>query len=189
MKPAERGIELIGDILTRGISLGKRHERTRAGARTEIPNHIRSAVWWRDRGQCDICGTTGGKWELDHITPWSAGGSDTTDNLRVLCVDCNQERSNRHDPRERPMMPATWWCIQCYTHSHQWMPALGVDPPRCPRHRYACNVVRGMQRYHDEHEQWPNWYLEAAPIDPEIEPLVVAFCAHCLAPGLTARAL
>lgn len=189
MRPQERGIEQIGDVLGRGFDFGERHELTRSGKREPIPNHVRSAVWWRDRGQCDICGAIAKDWELDHIVPWSAEGADTTDNLRVLCTTCNQERSNRYDPRERPMMPATWWCINCYTHSHEWAPPLASFAPQCPRHRTSCNVVRGMQRYYDEHKEWPAWYLSVTPIDPDIEILTVAYCAHCHAPGLTARAL
>lgn len=39
MKPTERGIEQIGDILGRGFTFGERHNRIRNGEREPIPNH------------------------------------------------------------------------------------------------------------------------------------------------------
>jgi 5-methylcytosine-specific restriction endonuclease McrA len=37
---------------------------------------------------------------LDHVVPWSAGGLDTPENLRVAHMICNVEKSDR---------PPTWW--------------------------------------------------------------------------------
>lgn len=48
----------------------------------------------REQPYCTICGTeedlTG-----DHITPLSRGGTNTRDNIRVLCRHCNSQRGNR----------------------------------------------------------------------------------------------
>lgn len=59
--------------------------------RAEIP--MRVLVFKRDRYRCKFCGSNQ-RLEVDHIIPWSAGGSDDMDNLRTLCHRCNTERSN-----------------------------------------------------------------------------------------------
>ncbi len=33
-----------------------------------------------------------GDLSLDHIYPWSLGGPDTVENLRVLCRSCNSRK-------------------------------------------------------------------------------------------------
>jgi hypothetical protein len=107
-----------------------RHPVTRRGERNEIPLHVRHAVWFRDRGKCELCGDTcptGQPWHLDHITPWSAGGSDDTTNLRVLCERHNMNRSNRVDPTERPRRAATW--IPMLTSFHHVAYCAHCDAP------------------------------------------------------------
>ena len=39
--------------------------------------------------------------EVDHIIPHSLGGTDTAENLRVICRSCNQSRGNRPTPKAR----------------------------------------------------------------------------------------
>lgn len=79
---------------------------TRRGPRKPIPRIIRSLVHKRDGWACVKChsspwaASTERRVDLlhcDHVVPWSAGGADTTDNLRTLCKNCNEERSNFHD--------------------------------------------------------------------------------------------
>ncbi|MGI6224223.1 MAG: HNH endonuclease family protein [Prevotella sp.] len=55
------------------------------------------AAYIRQKGICPICGK---HFEIedmegDHITPWSEGGHTTTDNLQMLCKDCNRHKSNK----------------------------------------------------------------------------------------------
>ena len=45
-------------------------------------------------GQCAECGTTENL-EVDHILPWSRGGTHNRDNLQALCFSCNRDKSNR----------------------------------------------------------------------------------------------
>ncbi|WP_081675850.1 HNH endonuclease [Butyrivibrio sp. AC2005] len=48
---------------------------------------------------CGVKGPGAGgtaKLEVDHIIPFSQGGSDDDSNLRVLCEECNGERSDRY---------------------------------------------------------------------------------------------
>lgn len=51
-------------------------------------------VFERQGGVCPHCGRTFSidQMEGDHITPWSEGGRTTTDNLQMLCRDCNRHK-------------------------------------------------------------------------------------------------
>jgi hypothetical protein len=92
-------------------------------------------VWWavaaRDEWACRICHTTepADGWEIDHVVPWSAGGSNQTTNLRLACRPCNQQRSNYADPFARNMPPIIDKCQPDY--GVEW---CGVRV-WCARHR------------------------------------------------------
>jgi hypothetical protein len=183
-------IAKLGDIITSGSfwPTGERHPVVRACDREPIPYHVRSAVWFRDSGKCELCGDRdfagrGLAWHLDHITPWSAGGSDKSTNLRVLCEPHNTRRSNYQDPTERVRRGVTWWCLNCfevewmYTEGEAWL-------PECPRHGWSkrCRVRRGVEwSITNEHGDWHR----RRAIDPDNASLTIAYCAHCDAPGLT----
>lgn len=91
-------------------------ERTpivRTGEREPIPDGIRRAVWNRDGRHCTWCGSADDL-QLDHIVPWSAGGSDRSDNLRLLCERCNTARSNyRTDMSAVRVLPVAAQCVSC----------------------------------------------------------------------------
>ena len=55
---------------------------------------LRAAVYERDGNACLHCGTTE-RLTLDHIHPWSLGGTDTFDNLQTLCRSCNSKKGAR----------------------------------------------------------------------------------------------
>jgi hypothetical protein len=59
--------------------------------REPIPRDTRRAVWERDGGACVQCGE---QFELqfDHVIPLALGGANTSDNLQVLCGDCNRAK-------------------------------------------------------------------------------------------------
>lgn len=57
-----------------------------------IPESIKKIVWDRDGGKCVLCGSTINL-EFDHEIPFSLGGSNRTENIRVLCKDCNRKKS------------------------------------------------------------------------------------------------
>lgn len=55
---------------------------------------LREAVYERDGHACLHCGALDGL-SLDHIHPYSLGGSDTIDNLQTLCRSCNSKKGAR----------------------------------------------------------------------------------------------
>lgn len=73
-------------------------------------------MYQRDGFACQFCGSSFDL-QLDHVIPWSAHGPDTSDNLRTLCDLCNDERSNYHEPFERPQIPVTRYCFWCVVES------------------------------------------------------------------------
>lgn len=95
----------------------------RTGDRGVMSLLVRSSVIRRDMDCCVECGLDmardtrrQGYIEIDHIVPWSAGGPDDSDNLRVLCRSCNQHRSNLIDIAHlRAYRPTTWWCFDCWS--------------------------------------------------------------------------
>ena len=47
-------------------------------------------------GMCALCKVNGDQnWEYDHIIPLSRNGSDTADNMEVLCSPCNRKKAAR----------------------------------------------------------------------------------------------
>jgi hypothetical protein len=65
-----------------------------ARSRRYIPQPIRRAVYERDGFECQHCGANEDL-SLDHIHPYSLGGEDTAENLRVLCRSCNSKKGAR----------------------------------------------------------------------------------------------
>lgn len=65
--------------------------------RAPISAGVRDFVYDRDGHACRLCGATENL-TLDHVYPWSLGGPDTPDNLRVLCRPCNSSKGDRVQP-------------------------------------------------------------------------------------------
>ncbi|MDD2711249.1 MAG: HNH endonuclease [Verrucomicrobiae bacterium] len=61
----------------------------------------RQNIFERDRHQCQYCGRTLSKQELniDHVHPRHRGGSATWENLVCSCIECNSRKAN-HMPHE-----------------------------------------------------------------------------------------
>jgi hypothetical protein len=117
------GMISLGDLL-RGhaarliVSAAERAplDPTRLGIpRQPLDVTLRRTVLMRDGYRCCWCQTAGRSvlFEVDHIVPWSAGGSDHPVNLRTLCKDCNQTRSNRVSELDRRAFPIVWRCYSC----------------------------------------------------------------------------
>jgi hypothetical protein len=60
--------------------------------RPHIPMEIKRKVL--ATGYCLKCGTTE-RLSIDHIVPFSKGGSDDIENLQCLCLICNIKKSNK----------------------------------------------------------------------------------------------
>lgn len=67
------------------------YELHRDERRSDIPAAVRAAVYERDGHACVTCGS-GDDLTLDHVVPWSRGGSDAADNLQTMCRPCNSSK-------------------------------------------------------------------------------------------------
>ena len=68
-----------------------------------IPSVVKHHIWMRDQGQCTyVCPKTKRKCssnhllQIDHIKPFSLGGTHEADNLRLLCANHNQFTFSRY---------------------------------------------------------------------------------------------
>lgn len=72
------------------------NEHAGHSARSHIPNHVRKAVAERDERCCTFVSPDGRRCrsrrllQIHHDKPWARGGTDTIDNLRLLCAEHNQ---------------------------------------------------------------------------------------------------
>lgn len=56
---------------------------------------ISSEVFKRDNYTCKYCGRKGGILEVDHIIPFSKGGSNDLSNLATSCRRCNRQKKDK----------------------------------------------------------------------------------------------
>lgn len=66
---------------------------------TSAWRRIREQVIRRD-GCCQMCGTEE-RLSVDHIVPRVLGGTDSLDNLQVLCSSCNSSKGGRFFDRAK----------------------------------------------------------------------------------------
>jgi len=62
--------------------------------RRRISKQVSNAVWIRDGGTCVECGAKD-YLEFDHVIPVSKGGSNTVQNVQLLCRRCNSKKSDK----------------------------------------------------------------------------------------------
>lgn len=56
---------------------------------------IRIRIFKRDNYTCIYCNKIGGKLEVDHIIPFSKGGSEDDENLATSCLKCNRQKKDK----------------------------------------------------------------------------------------------
>jgi hypothetical protein len=88
---------------TAGVKEGDRPN----GERPLFTPEFRRMIWQRDDERCGICGLHV-PWDdlhIDHIYPWSKGGSNEPPNLQAAHSSCNERKGDRTD-WQRPYFPA-----------------------------------------------------------------------------------
>lgn len=60
--------------------------------RPAIPANIRREVFRRDGHRCRYCGSHDGPFDVDHMLPWSRGGTHALENLTIACSSCNRSK-------------------------------------------------------------------------------------------------
>jgi len=77
--------------LSRAFALAEEQSR-------HIPALLRERVLAHDGRRCRRCGSTSDL-SVDHVVPYSRGGSTDFTNLRTLCMPCNIKKGNRRPSR------------------------------------------------------------------------------------------
>ncbi len=88
--------EFISEVNNSQLNKKKYKKVTKQRTR-HISKSVRVNVFVRDNYRCIFCGRTSRQTELqiDHIIPFSKGGSNQINNLQTLCLDCNQGKRDR----------------------------------------------------------------------------------------------
>lgn len=79
------------------VTIGRYEYPHGRSPRPAVPPGMRLAVLARGRYRCASCGTASDL-TLDHIYPWSRGGTHRLDNLQPLCRSCNSRKGSRVSP-------------------------------------------------------------------------------------------
>ena len=61
--------------------------------RSAIPDEVKLFVFGRDEGKCVVC-SSNVNLQFDHIIPVSKGGSNSEENIQLLCQQCNLKKSD-----------------------------------------------------------------------------------------------
>ncbi len=86
---SERHVLVLAELIRRAQGGGPNTTEERR----RISKDVRQLVWTRDEGQCVQCGATD-YLEYDHLIPVSKGGSNSANNIQLLCRRCNSEKSD-----------------------------------------------------------------------------------------------
>jgi 5-methylcytosine-specific restriction endonuclease McrA len=76
------------------IESGEIDDNYSSDRKRTIPGNIKEIVYVRDKGCCVTCGSKENI-EYDHIIPFSKGGSNSVNNIQLLCLKCNRGKSNK----------------------------------------------------------------------------------------------
>jgi hypothetical protein len=84
-EPAPGGYQVLEDGIWRVSRLKY------GDSRQSVAPDLRAIVYERDGHACRSCGCRDDL-TVDHIYPWSLGGTDDLDNLQTLCRSCNSKK-------------------------------------------------------------------------------------------------
>ena len=56
---------------------------------------LRNQIYLRDNYTCKYCKIAGGILEIDHVIPYSKGGSNEIENLVTACRKCNRQKKDK----------------------------------------------------------------------------------------------
>jgi 5-methylcytosine-specific restriction protein A len=68
--------------------------------RRQLSTRARLDFFLAHKGRCASCTMPippGKGWDIDHIIPLALGGSDTTENMQILCKPCHGTKTARRD--------------------------------------------------------------------------------------------
>ena len=68
--------------------------------RRQLSTKARLNLFLSYKGRCASCTLPippGKGWDIDHIIPLALGGSDTTDNMQILCRPCHGTKTTKRD--------------------------------------------------------------------------------------------
>ncbi len=77
-------------------------------------NNRKAHVWNKTAGHCHLCGermTFDGKWEIDHLLPRDAGGTNDEWNLLPICRFCNGMKKAAKTYRMRRVLMYGRYCL------------------------------------------------------------------------------
>lgn len=78
------------------IPFYKKNKRARLYERNlKLWKRLSRIVFERDNYTCCYCGEKGGILEMDHVIPFSKGGTDDISNLVTSCRKCNRQKKDR----------------------------------------------------------------------------------------------
>lgn len=68
--------------------------------RRQLSTRARLDFFLAQKGRCASCTMPippGKGWDIDHIIPLALGGSDTTENMQILCRPCHGTKTAKRD--------------------------------------------------------------------------------------------
>ena len=105
-KQTESNKESIFDKKPRKTSAVTMKQKINNKSKRYISSKVRRYVWMRDQGKCTyVCPKTKRRCssdhllQIDHIQPFSLGGTNEADNLRLLCASHNQFMFSRYQKK------------------------------------------------------------------------------------------
>jgi len=142
------------------------------GSRLKLQRNIRGLLIQALGARCAECGSRDGL-EIDHVIPLSRGGTDTIDNITLLCRECHREKHKAatrltwKEERKRTIRLGIeridYAALQRYLSTAFYQKAIGLDVQ--DKAHLECYLrsrlggVAAIQRRHDSHHPGPKCFL------------------------------